>query len=574
MADISKINAVLIANIAEIDDVLAANIAKVNGLVFSTAPAFTGLLDTYTGAAAAFSTRRLYGQYTGAAMRVREDSGDTETDIGFDSNGDLDTAAIASHCGSANGYVTKWYGQESSGGTGSGNDATQTTSGSQPQIYNGTAVITENGQPSLQLDGTNDYLEFPASFATNFYYSVFAVRQSSGTSDMFFSTDDTNRYWADYGEDGGSATTIQDGFNGGSAAGDYVIYRKNGAAAFTTTTTRDQYHTAFYNGNQILMSFLTDGTALNSPFTNLMIGAYDGPSLYFGGTVQELIMYQSTTGNQSSNASGIEGNVNAHFKIGNFGTPTSGLLYDYSGAAAAYSVRQLSNTSALAMRIREDGTDTETDIGFDSNGDLDTAAISSHCGVNNGYVVTWYDQAGSQNDATQATTGSQPQIYNGTAVITDNGKPALDTGSTGKLNVTQLDVVSAFYVARTTTLNYANFLLADATSGFTMPGSNSTFGNIGFSDGSNFIAGTNYQNDTNQHLVSAIATSSATIHVDGVSEATGTASSVSVDALFDGRSASGINFEGKAQEIVLWTTDQASNRTGIETDINGYFSIY
>ncbi len=121
--------------------------------MFSTAPAFTGLLDTYSGAAAAYSTRRLYSLYTGAALRVREDSGDTETDIGFDSNGDLDTAAIATHCGTANGYVTKWYGQESSGGTGSGLDAAQATSGSQPQIYDGSAVITENGKPTLDFNG-------------------------------------------------------------------------------------------------------------------------------------------------------------------------------------------------------------------------------------------------------------------------------------------------------------------------------------------------------------------------------------------------------------------------------------
>jgi len=136
--------------VAKLDGVTASNIAKVNGLVFSSAPAF--LLDTYTGAAAAYSVRRLNSQYTGAAMRVREDSGDTETDIGFDASGNLDTAAIATHCGSASGYVSKWYGQEATGGTGSGNDAEQTTEGSQPQIYDGSTVITENGKPAVHFD--------------------------------------------------------------------------------------------------------------------------------------------------------------------------------------------------------------------------------------------------------------------------------------------------------------------------------------------------------------------------------------------------------------------------------------
>ena len=132
---------------------------------------------------------------------------------------------------------------------------------------------------------------------------------------MFLGSLDTNRYWAGVARDGQTSTTLQDGFNGPSSSGDYDIYRKNGAAAFTTTTTRDQYHTAFYNGNQILMAFLTDGSAHGSTFTSLMIGAYNGPSLYFGGTVQEFIMYQSTTGNQSGNASGIESDINGYFSI-------------------------------------------------------------------------------------------------------------------------------------------------------------------------------------------------------------------------------------------------------------------
>lgn len=95
-----------LANIAKVDAVAAAAIAKINGLVFTTA-AGAFLLDTYTGAAAGYSTRRLATSATNL-MRIREDAGDTETDIGYDSNNELDTAAIATHCGTANGYVVTW----------------------------------------------------------------------------------------------------------------------------------------------------------------------------------------------------------------------------------------------------------------------------------------------------------------------------------------------------------------------------------------------------------------------------------------------------------------------------------
>ena len=92
----------------------------------------------------------------------------------------------------------------------------------------------------------------------------------------------------------------------------------------------------------------------------------------------------------------------------------------------AYSVRKLSSTySGAAMRVRETGFNTETDIGFDSNGDLDTTALLAHCASNGeGRIVTWYDQSGNGIDVTQGTATRQPVIVTGNAVVTVNGKPA------------------------------------------------------------------------------------------------------------------------------------------------------
>jgi hypothetical protein len=54
-------------------------------------PTFSGILDTYTGATAGYSTRRLTNTYTGGLIRVRRSSDDAEQDIGYDANGeDLD----------------------------------------------------------------------------------------------------------------------------------------------------------------------------------------------------------------------------------------------------------------------------------------------------------------------------------------------------------------------------------------------------------------------------------------------------------------------------------------------------
>jgi len=151
LPDISALNGTAIDSVAEFD-----------GLTVTAAVAFTGLLDTYTGAAAGYSTRRLASSATNL-MRIREDAGDTETDIGYDSNNELDTAAIATHCGTANGFVVSWVDQ-----SGNSNDADQSTNGSQPKIYDGTtqAVITENGKPVLTC-GNGQQLEFTDSSGTN-----------------------------------------------------------------------------------------------------------------------------------------------------------------------------------------------------------------------------------------------------------------------------------------------------------------------------------------------------------------------------------------------------------------------
>jgi len=89
-----------------------------------------------------------------------------------------------------------------------------------------------------------------------------------------------------------------------------------------------------------------------------------------------------------------------------------GLLDDYSGAAAAYSLRRLdSGYTGDPIRVRRASDNTEADIPFTSTGDLDTDALAAHCGASNGYVKTWYDQSGNANNATQTTTGNQPNIY-------------------------------------------------------------------------------------------------------------------------------------------------------------------
>jgi hypothetical protein len=104
------------------------------------------LLDTYSGAAAAYSLRRLRTAYTGDAIRVRRASDNTEQDIGFVSN-ELDTSALTTFCSGTDGFVETWYDQ-----SGNGRNATQGAAANQPQIVSSGSVI--NGSPMLIIGST------------------------------------------------------------------------------------------------------------------------------------------------------------------------------------------------------------------------------------------------------------------------------------------------------------------------------------------------------------------------------------------------------------------------------------
>ena len=140
------------------------------------APSFTGLLDTYSGASAAYSLRKLSSTYLGNCIRVRRSSDNTEQNIGFVNNV-LDTASLLTFCGAGNGFVTTWYDQ-----SGNANNATQTTAANQPQIVSSGSMITTNGKNSISFDGTNDSLNLASTInvsASN-YNSFVGKRDASG----------------------------------------------------------------------------------------------------------------------------------------------------------------------------------------------------------------------------------------------------------------------------------------------------------------------------------------------------------------------------------------------------------
>ena len=260
--------------------------------------------------------------------------------------------------------------------------------------------------------------------------------------------------------------------------------------------------------------------------------------------------------------------------------PFEGLLDTYTGAAAGYSVRKLANSATLAMRVREASTDTELDIGFDINGDLDTAAIAAHCGTADGFLVTWTDQSSNANDATQATFVEQPQIYDGatTTVILENGKPAI---SGGILDFTGTTMTSAGFQIIHVLKNsgQALWLGNNASNKFELDYASS--GNIGYHGtftGSQAINGT--YTPGQQTLISVgddgvktVASIDGVVAADSAAYPSGSLPQ-SLGRLVNKSFGGVLSSDYKGQEIIIYNSDQFGNRTGIETNVNTYFTIY
>lgn len=285
--------------------------------------------------------------------------------------------------------------------------------------------------------------------------------------------------------------------------------------------------------------------------------------------------YSGADLNTISRLSGVS---NVLDKINGVSVSAATLLLDtYTGAAAAYSVRKLRTAYAgSAIRVREDSGDTELDIGFDSNGDLDTAAIATHCGSANGYVVTWYDQSGNANNATQSTLASQPQIYNGTAVITENGKPALNTSSTSFLTLgstlSLTDMCILTYVNRNTSRDAGMFI-----------GDNTTTNNFVWDRLELNLS--LRANGTDSSITGSTATGKKLYLLNRSSNActlrinlsqTGTATNsgtLSVGSLMSAYSGNSFRMSGDYHEMIVWNSNQSTNLTGIETDLDNYYTI-
>jgi hypothetical protein len=273
------------------------------------------------------------------------------------------------------------------------------------------------------------------------------------------------------------------------------------------------------------------------------------------------------------------------------------LLDIYPNAAAAYSLRKLRSAyTGSAIRVRRSvGSPSEIDIGF-SGEDLNIAALESFCSGTNGFVTTWYDQSGNARNATQTTAINQPQIVSGGSVINENGKPALQfDGSNDFLNRTELASnlfgtnFSVFAVHKVTGGSTRKFILESTSANSDVFNPSMEYnGNLptnlrlfsGQITGFTSTIGTNTYGNS-QIIATGLknGTTIQEIFVNNSSEGSTSPSetpTTNITGFNIGtfRSANDRFFGGNMQEIILYNSYESTNRSGIHTNINDFYSIY
>ena len=473
--------------------------------------------------------------------------------------------------------VTTWFDQ-----SGSGNDATQGTSSARPKIYDGTTgVVKDNGKVAIEFDGLDNHF--------------FSDNSLTGTVPMCFLTV-ANINTASFAE---GLITYMDAANDGyevrmDTSGDKIIFAVNAQDIEKDVVEQSQF-LAFANQNSSNQLFSVSGNATTvsnsatiSVTAPLSVGGRNSfsPTTAWNGYIQEAIAFSS---DKSDNRLSIEENIGGYYDI-----PLPGLLDENPGAAAAYSLRRLSSTytgSAIQVQ-RADNVGGTTDIGFDSYGDLDTTALTTAAAGNSMVVVTWYDQSGNSNDATQGTSTARPKIYDATTgvIVDDNGKPAVEfDGVSNELPTPTIfsdlgagNAVSVFHISKcpdTTDGTVYNFS-DSASNDFLSFGYNFTSGNYGsrrssVSPVSNVFKGDSY--DNTQSLFSQITTTRTNNDVfrNGVAATLTTTDGASRGS--QSRNSIGTNgsyfFKGVAQEIITYASDESDNRLSIEENIGGYYDI-
>lgn len=347
--------------------------------------------------AAAYSLRRLRCTYAGSAIQVRRSSDNALQNIGFTTTGDLDTVALKTFIGANSGFVATWYDQSTNG-----RNATQATTTSQPRIVNAGVIERQNTMPAIYFGGLTNRL-FTANFsgyATAACFNGVAKVNTNLTYNTIVNKTNNNNFPCPvdfYNNNILSGNGVPGQYNSFAASQTFNAAKPLGIWTYQANGTAASGVNAYYNSTQIL--------------TN-QTGAYyadaAGAGLYIGGR------YDAVTG--------LNGWISEVITFGSIPSATDRLFLEWTQG-------QYYNISGISL------------------GTLPAGAASA-------FVTIWYDQTGGGKHATQAVAANQPNIINAGVTRVQNGLPTLHLDGTnfylGHATVSVANPYSANVVATRT----------------------------------------------------------------------------------------------------------------------------
>jgi hypothetical protein len=277
------------------------------------------------------------------------------------------------------------------------------------------------------------------------------------------------------------------------------------------------------------------------------------------------------------------------------------LLLDlYPNAAVAFSVRKLRTAySGSAIRVRRSSDNAEQDIGFVS-GYLDTTSLLSFCGGASGFVTTWYDQSGNGKNAVQTTASIQPRIasFGVLQTLTGVGTPKACINFEGSqwfqysssVSVPNCSYFSAYNVEQK---GVSIISLWSAPNGGSSGGS--PFTPLSYSDNNSYITSTLISSGGNGAQYSTSTPSpdpNPSIYriYSGYSKMNPNTQLYSnnnpINLVLGGLEVNNNNFDflgrrttgeistTKAQEHIIWLSNQQADQTLINDNVNTFYGIY
>jgi hypothetical protein len=319
-----------------------------------------------------------------------------------------------------------------------------------------------------------------------------------------------------YYKDSGGTGTNGDNQSASLSTGTEVLYTN------IVDRDTDQIVEAFKNGSSVTISSATNLSSVGSVnAAELTIGANNSGGNLYNGKTKEIIIYAS---NQEANRTAIEANIGEAYNI---------------------------------------DLPSGVDPGFDQV---------------DGFVETWYDQSGNGNDVVQATAANQPKIVNAGsylgALLFDGSDDFLLASFS---NPFTSDSFTASVVNFKTTSGRETVFDYRASTPYAVECDTVARLNIETSSTFNDSSITITDNQDNL-LVTSTDSSDTLLSVDGTTATkSGRAVSSGSASLNIGRNGfgGGRNYvDGDIKEIIIYSSDQRSNRTALETNINGHYSIF